>query len=141
MNSSSSEGKVLEDRMTNLTQQLNQMDAELDQQVADDIDASINEVADDIDASINEVADDIDAKNKEIKDELRQKVERIKTGIQDQKDELKQKVQIAKKTIKDKPYKEVESALNEMDKNLSEGDLVSAHINRWKANVWLKVAK
>ena len=130
MNSSSSEGKVLEDRMTNLTQQLNQMDAELDQQVADDIDASINEVA-----------NDIDAKNKEIKDELRQKVERIKTGIQDQKDELKQKVQIAKKTIKDKPYKEVESALNEMDKNLSEGDLVSAHINRWKANVWLKVAK
>ena len=72
---------------------------------------------------------------------MQTKVEKIKTGIQDQKDELRQKVEAAKKGIRDRPYKEAESALNDMEKNLSEGDLVSAHINRWKANVWLKVAK
>ncbi len=72
---------------------------------------------------------------------MQTKVEKIKTGIQDQKDELRQKVEAAKKGIRDRPYKETESALNDMEKNLSEGDLVSAHINRWKANVWLKVAK
>jgi hypothetical protein len=40
MNSSGSRGKSLEDRMNELTQKLNKMDADLDKEVADDIESS-----------------------------------------------------------------------------------------------------
>lgn len=116
--------------MNQLTQKLNKMDADLDQ-----------EVADDIESSINEVDEDIAVTNKELKEGLRQKVEKVKRGIKDRKDALRQKVKAAEKGIRDQPYKEAEDALNAMEKDLSQGDLVSAHINRWIANVWLKAAR
>jgi hypothetical protein len=42
---------------------------------------------------------------------------------------------------KDHASKEAENALNKMQEDLSNEDLVSAHIDRWTANQWLKVSK
>jgi hypothetical protein len=36
---------------------------------------------------------------------------------------------------------EAENALNRMEEDLSNEDLVSAHIHRWIANQWLKASK
>ena len=47
----------------------------------------------------------------------------------------------AKQKPKDHASNEAEKALNSMEKNLAEGDLVSAHIDRWIASQWLKASK
>jgi hypothetical protein len=59
----------------------------------------------------------------------------------DRKDDLRQRVEAAKKAPKDRDRKEAEQALNRMEEDLSKEDLVSAHIDRWIANQWLKVSK
>jgi len=48
--------------------------------------------------------------------------------------ELRQKIEAAKKAPKD-------HALKRMEEDLSNEDLVSAHIDRWIANQWLKASK
>jgi hypothetical protein len=68
-------------------------------------------------------------------------VEAVKRGIKDRKDDLRQRVEAAKKAPKDRASKEVENALNRMQEDLSNEDLVSAHIHRWVANQWLKASK
>jgi ABC-type transporter Mla subunit MlaD len=120
----------LENRITELTRQLNQKDAELDQ-----------EVADAVEGTFDEVDQDIEAGKKELRDGLRQKVEAIKEGVKDRKDGLRQKVEATKKAAKDRTREEAEDALNAMEEDISQGDLVSAHINRWTANMWLKASK
>jgi hypothetical protein len=65
----------------------------------------------------------------------------VKKGIRDRKDDLRQKIEAAKKAPKDHASKEAENALNNMQEDLSNEDLVSAHIDRWVANQWLKVSK
>lgn len=128
--SSSSSVESLEGRLSDLTQQLNQKDAELDEAVADFIEASIDEDEEDIEAT-----------NKNIKEGLRQRVERIKKGARDRKQRLKEKVDAAKQKPKDHAKRNAEQALDAMEKDLSEGDLESAYINRWEANVWLRASK
>jgi hypothetical protein len=59
----------------------------------------------------------------------------------DLRDGLRQRVEAAKKGAKDRASKEVENALNRMEEDLSNEDLVSAHIDRWIANQWLKASK
>jgi chromosome segregation ATPase len=120
----------LESRLTELTRQLNQKDAELDQAV------------DDIIAADFEALDaDIEADKKELREGLKQKVEAVKKGIKDKKDDLKQKVEAAKTGAKDHARKEAEDSLNRMEEHLSNGDLVSAHVSRWVASQWLKASK
>lgn len=65
----------------------------------------------------------------------------MKKGIKDRKDDLRQKVEAAKKGAKDRASNEAKNALNEMEEDLSNEDLVSAHIHRWAANQWLKASK
>jgi hypothetical protein len=65
----------------------------------------------------------------------------VKKGIKDRKDGLRQKVEAAKKAPKDHASKEAEHALKRMEEDLSNEDLVSAHIDRWIANQWLKASK
>jgi hypothetical protein len=65
----------------------------------------------------------------------------VKKGIKDRKDGLRQRVEAAKKGAKDRTRKEAEDALNAIEEDLSNEDLVSAHINRWIANQWLKASK
>jgi hypothetical protein len=59
----------------------------------------------------------------------------------DLRDGLRQRVEAAKKGAKDRASKEAENALNRMEEDLSNEDLVSAHIDRWIANQWLKGSK
>ena len=59
----------------------------------------------------------------------------------DLRDGLRQRVEAAKKGAKDRASKEAENALNRMEEDLSNEDLVSAHIDRWIANQWLKASK
>ena len=59
----------------------------------------------------------------------------------DLRDGLGQRVEAAKKGAKDRASKEAENALNRMEEDLSNEDLVSAHIHRWIANQWLKASK
>jgi hypothetical protein len=59
----------------------------------------------------------------------------------DLRDGLRQRVEAAKKGAKDRASKEAENALNRMEEDLSNEDLVSAHIHRWIANQWLKASK
>lgn len=120
----------LETRMEELTRQLNQKDAELEQEV-DDI------IAADFDA----LDADIEADKKELREGLRQKVDEIKKGIKDRKDDLRRKVEEAKQKPKDHARKEAEDSLNRMEEHLSNNDLVSAHVSRWIANQWLKASK
>jgi hypothetical protein len=42
---------------------------------------------------------------------------------------------------KDRASREAEQALNRMQEDLSNEDLVSAQIHRWVANQWLKASK
>ena len=65
----------------------------------------------------------------------------MKKGIKDRKDGLRQKVEAAKKAPKDHASKEAEHALKKMEEDLSNEDLVSAYIDRWIANQWLKASK
>ena len=65
----------------------------------------------------------------------------MKKGIKDRKDDLRQRVEAAKKAPKDRAAKEAEQALNRMQEHLSNEDLVSAYIDRWVANQWLKTSK
>jgi hypothetical protein len=120
----------LDARLTELTRQLNQKDTGLDQEVDEAIEASL----DDLDR-------DIETTKKDLRDGLRQKVEAVKKGIKDRKDGLRQKVEAAKKGAKDRAGKEAEDALNAMEEDLSNGDLVSAQVDRWVASQWLKASK
>ena len=70
-----------------------------------------------------------------------QKIEAVKKGIKDRKDDLRQKIEAAKKAPKDRASKEAEHALSSMEEDLSNEDLISAHIDRWVANQWLKASK
>src|SRR5215471_12799404 len=117
-------------RLTELTRQLNQKDTELDQQVDETIQADLDELDRDTEAA-----------EKDLRDGLRQRVEAVKKGIKDKKDELRQKIEAAKKAPKDHASKEAEHALKKMEEDLSNEDLVSAHIDRWIANQWLKASK
>jgi hypothetical protein len=127
---SMSSQESLDSRLTELTRQLNQKDAELEQEV-DDI------IAADFDALDAE----IEADKKELRDGLKQKVEAVKKGIKDRKDDLRQKVEAARTGAKDRARKEAEDSLNRMEEHLSNEDLVSAHVSRWVASQWLKASK
>jgi hypothetical protein len=120
----------LHSRLTALTRQLNQKDTELDQQVGETIQADLDELDKNTEAA-----------EKDLRDGLRQRVEAVKKGIKDKKDELRQKIEAAKKAPKDHASKEAEHALKRMEEDLSNEDLVSAHIDRWTANQWLKASK
>jgi len=120
----------LDTRMEELTRQLNQKDAELDQEV-DDI----------IEGRLDALDRDIESTRKDLREGLRQRVEAVKKGIRDRKDDLRQRVEAAKKAPKDRASKEAENALNRMQEDLSNEDLVSAYIDRWVANQWLKASK
>lgn len=65
----------------------------------------------------------------------------MKKGIKDRKDQLRHRVEAAKKAPKDHASKEAEHALNIMEADLSNEDLVSAYIDRWIANQWLKASR
>ena len=117
-------------RLTELTRELNQKDTELDQQVDETIQADLDELDRDTEAA-----------EKDLRDGLRQRVEAVKKGIKDKKDELRQKIEAAKKAPKDHASKEAEHALKRMEEDLSNEDLVSAHIDRWIANQLLKASK
>jgi DNA repair exonuclease SbcCD ATPase subunit len=127
----------LHTRLTDLTSQLNQKDTELDQQLDEIIQADEAE----LDQQLDELDRDNEAAEEELREGLRQKVEAVKKGIKDRKDELRQKVEAAKKAPKDHASKEAERALKRMEEDLSNEDLVSAHIDRWIANQWLKASK
>ena len=120
----------LDTRLTELTRQLDQKDTELDQEV-DGI----------VEADLDALDRDIEETNKGLRDGLRQRVEAVNKAIKDRKDDLRQRVEAAKKAPKDHARKEAQQALNRMQEDLSKEDLVSAHIDRWVANQWLKVSK
>ena len=120
----------LDTRLSELTRQLDQKDTELDQEVDDIIQADL----DALDTALDE-------EEKDLREGLRKKVEAVKKGIKDRKDDLRQRVEAAKKAPKDRASKEAEQALNRMQEDLSNEDLVSAHIHRWVANQWLKASK
>jgi ABC-type transporter Mla subunit MlaD len=114
-------------RLKELTGQLDQKDTELDQEV-DDI----------IETDLDELDESIEGTEKDLKEGLRKKVEAVKMGIKDRKDRLRERVEGAPK---DRARKEADDALNSMEEDLSKGDLVAAHIDRWVAHQWLKASK
>jgi hypothetical protein len=120
----------LNTRMEELTRQLKEKDEQLDEE--------LNEV---IQASFDELDQEIESDKENLREGLRQKVAAVKKGIKDRKDGLRQKVESAKTGAKDRAAKEAEDALNRMEKNLKDGDLESAYVDRWIANQWLKVSK
>jgi hypothetical protein len=120
----------LSTRYSDLTRQLIQKDAELDEKLQKSIEADIDYVDQEIEAA-----------KKGLKEGLRQKVETVKEGIQERKDDLRHKIDEIKKGQKDRARKEAENALNEMEEDLSNKDLESAYVDRWVANQWLKVSK
>ena len=120
----------LDARLTELTRQLDQKDTELDQEV----DAAIQADWDALDRALDE-------EDKDLREGLRKRVEAVKKGIKDRKNDLRERVEAAKKAPKDRASKEAEQALNRMQEDLSNEDLVSAHIHRWVANRWMKVSK
>jgi ABC-type transporter Mla subunit MlaD len=120
----------LDARLTELTRQLDQKDTELDQEVDDIIQADF----DALDRALDE-------EEKDLREGLRKRVEAVKKGIKDRKDDLRQGVEAAKKGAKDRASREAEQALNRMQEDLSNEDLVSAQIHRWVANQWLKASK
>ena len=111
--------------MEELTRQLKRKDEELDKLIQADEDAFDR---------------DIEATGKNLQEGKKQKVEAVKKGIRDRKDDLRQRIEAAKKAPKDRASKEAENALNKMQEDLSNEDLVSAHIDRWTANQWLKLS-
>ena len=115
----------LDTRMEELTRQLKRKDEELDKLIQADEDAFDR---------------DIEATGKNLQEGKKQKVEAVKKGIRDRKDDLRQRIEAAKKAPKDRASKEAENALNKMQEDLSNEDLVSAHIDRWTANQWLKLS-
>ena len=120
----------LESRLTELTRQLNQKDADLDQAI-DDIIAADFEALDEA----------IEEDKKDLQEGLKQKVEAVKKRIKDTKDDLRQKVEAARTGAKDHARKEAEASLNRMEEHLSNNDLVSAQVSRWVASQWLKASK
>jgi len=127
----------LHSRLTDLTSQLNKKDTELDRELDE-----INQADEaELDRELDELDSDTEAAEKELREGLRQKVEAVKKGIKDRKDGLRQKLEAAKKAPKDHASKEAEHALKTMEEDLSNEDLVSAHIDRWIANQWLKASK
>ena len=107
----------LDVRLTELTRQLDQKDTELDQEVDDIIEADLD--------ALDRV---LDEEEKDLREGLRKRVEVVKKGIKDRKDDLRQRVEAAKKGGKNRISKEAEQALNRMQEDLSNEDLVSAHI-------------
>jgi hypothetical protein len=123
--------------LTDLTSQLNKKDTELDRELDE-----INQADEaELDRELDELDSDTEAAEKELREGLRQKVEAVKKGIKDRKDGLRQKLEAAKKAPKDHASKEAEHALKKMEEDLSNEDLVSAHIDRWVANQWLKASR
>src|SRR6476660_2989048 len=108
----------LEARMTELTHQLKQKDAELDQELDEVIQADEEE----LDQQLDDIDRDIETTNKDLREGLRQRVEAVK------------------KAPKDRARKEAEDALNRMQEDLSKEDLESAQIQRWIASQWLKAS-
>ena len=123
----------LHSRLTDLSSQLNQKDTELDRQLDEIIQADEAE----LDRELDELDRDNEAAEKDLREGLRQKLEAVKKGIKDRKDGLRQKLEAPK----DHASKEAEHALKKMEEDLSNEDLVSAHIDRWIANQWLKASK
>jgi hypothetical protein len=117
-------------RLKELTGQLDQKDTELDQEV-DDI----------IETDLDELDESIEGTEKDLEEGLRKRVEAVKMGIKDRKDRLRERVEAAKRAPKDRARKEADDALNSMEEDLSKGDLVAAHIDRWVAHQWLKASK
>ena len=124
-------------RLTELTHQLNQKDTELDQELDKAIEADEEAVNRELDA----VDEDVEAADKNMHEGIKQKVEAVKKGIRVRKDDLRHKIEAAKQAPKDRASKEAENALNRLQEDLSNEDLISAHIDRWVANQWLKVSK
>jgi hypothetical protein len=112
---------------------LNQKDTELDQQLDEITKADEAE----LDRELDELDRNNEAAEKDLREGLRQKLEDVKKGIKDRKDGLRQKLEAPK----DHASKEAEHALKKMEEDLSNEDLVSAHIDRWIANQWLKASK
>jgi hypothetical protein len=54
----------------------------------------------------------------------------VQCGIRDRKDDLRHRIEAAKKAPKDRASKEAENALNRLQEDLSNEDLISAHIDR-----------
>jgi hypothetical protein len=126
----------LDARMEELTRQLKLKDEELDEE----LDNLIQADEDAFDRELDAFDRDIEATGKKLQEGKKQKVEAVKKGIRDRKDDLRQRIEAAKKAPKDRASKEAENALNKMQEDLSNEDLVSAHINRWTANQWLKLS-
>jgi exonuclease VII large subunit len=124
-------------RLAELTRQLKQNDTELDEE----LDKTIQADEEDLDRDLDAIDRDIDTADKNLRQGIKQKVEAVKKGIKDRKDDLRQRIEAAKKAPKDRASKEAEDALNRMQEDLSNEDLVSAHIDRWIANQWLKASK
>ena len=120
----------LNGRLKELTGQLDQKDTELDQEV-DDI----------IETDLDELDKTIEGTEKDLEEGLRKRVEAVKKGIKDRKDRVRERVEAAKRAPKDRARKEADDALNSMEEDLSKGDLVAAHIDRWEAHQWLKASK
>ena len=128
----------LDTRMEELTRQLRRKDVELDEE----LDNLIQADEDAFDRELDAFDRDIEATGKNLQEgKIKQKVEAVKKGIRDRKDDLRQRIEAAKKAPKDRASKEAENALNKMQEDLSNEDLVSAHIDRWTANQWLKASK
>jgi DNA repair exonuclease SbcCD ATPase subunit len=125
----------LDTRMEELTRQLKRKDEELD----DELDKLIQADEDAFDRELDAFDRDIEATGKNLQEGKKRKVEAVKRGIRDRKDDLRQRIKAAKKAPKDHASKEAENALNKMQEDLSNEDLVSAHIDRWVANQWLKL--
>jgi DNA repair exonuclease SbcCD ATPase subunit len=125
----------LDTRMEELTRQLKRKDEELD----DELDKLIQADEDAFDRELDAFDRDIEATGKNLQEGKKRKVEAVKKGIRDRKYDLRQKIEAAKKAPKDHASKEAENALNKMQEDLSNEDLVSAHIDRWVANQWLKL--
>ncbi len=117
-------------RLTELTHQLNYKDKELNEH--------LHEV---IKADIDNIEQDLEEVKKDLQDDLRHRIEAVKKGIKDRKDDLRHRIEEIKKQTKDRARKEAENALNVMEEDLSNGDIVLAHIDRWVANQWLKASK
>ena len=112
-----------------------------DEELDEELDKLIQADEDAFDRELDAFDRDIEATGKKLQEGKKQKVEAVKRGIRDRKDDLRQRIEAAKKAPKDRARKEAENALNKMQEDLSNEDLVSAHIDRWTANQWLKLRR
>jgi hypothetical protein len=94
-----------------------------------------------VDQELDDIDRDVEAADKNMREGIKQKDEAVKKGIRDRKDDLKKRIGAAKKAPKEHASKEAENALNRLQEDISNEDLISAHIDRWVANQWLKATK